>query len=215
MRAVVLDGGTLTLRDRPTPSAEGECLIRVTAAGICGTDLELCRGYAGFSGVPGHEFVGVVEKTAASDTAWIGKRVVGEITVGCERCDGCRRAGRGHCDVRTVLGIRGRDGAFAEYLSLPATNLHAVPDSIDDLTAVFAEPWLPRAASWNRSTSIATRVPQSSAPAGSVSWRRRYCVTPALRSPSSFGVSGAGSGAGVGTGDCHCRRRVHVIGASP
>jgi 2-desacetyl-2-hydroxyethyl bacteriochlorophyllide A dehydrogenase len=139
MRAVVLDGGTLTLRDRPTPSAEGDCLIRVTAAGICGTDLELCRGYAGFSGVPGHEFVGVVEK-AASDKAWIGKRVVGEITVGCERCDGCRRAGRGHCDVRTVLGIRDRDGAFAEYLSLPATNLHAVPDSIDDLTAVFVEP---------------------------------------------------------------------------
>jgi threonine dehydrogenase-like Zn-dependent dehydrogenase len=141
MRAVVLDDGTLTLRDRPIPAVPGECLVRVTAAGICGTDLELLRGYAGFSGVPGHEFVGVVERVDdAADSAWMGRRVAGEITVGCGRCDGCRRAGRGHCDVRTVLGIRGRDGAFAEYLSLPAANLHAVPGAIDDRTAVFVEP---------------------------------------------------------------------------
>ena len=138
MRAVVLDpDGTLSLRDRPKPSAHGECLIRVLAAGICGTDLELIRGYAGFSGVPGHEFVGIVE---SGDPDWVGRRVVGEITVGCERCAGCRTAGRGHCDVRTVLGIRGRDGAFAEYLSLPASNLHALPASLDDDTAVFVEP---------------------------------------------------------------------------
>jgi alcohol dehydrogenase len=142
MRALVLNAGTLTLRDRPIPAsaAAGECLVRVTAAGICGTDLELLRGYAGFSGVPGHEFVGVVDDAGAADGAWVGRRVAGEITVGCGRCDGCRTAGRGHCDVRTVLGIRGRDGAFAEYLSLPATNLHAVPDSLNDLTAVFIEP---------------------------------------------------------------------------
>jgi len=140
LRAVVLNAGTLTLRDRPVPAVPGECLVRVTAAGICGTDLELLRGYAGFSGVPGHEFVGVVERVDAADSAWMGRRVVGEITVGCGRCDGCRRAGRGHCDIRTVLGIRGRDGAFAEYLSLPAANLHAVPDAIDDRTAVFVEP---------------------------------------------------------------------------
>ncbi|HYN09827.1 MAG TPA: alcohol dehydrogenase catalytic domain-containing protein [Vicinamibacterales bacterium] len=140
MRALVLDAGTLTLRDRPRPTAAGECLVRVTAAGICGTDLELLRGYAGFSGVPGHEFVGVVDEAGPADNAWIGRRVVGEITVGCERCAGCRVAGRGHCDVRTVLGIRGRDGVFAEYLSLPATNLHVVPESLDDLTAVFVEP---------------------------------------------------------------------------
>jgi threonine dehydrogenase-like Zn-dependent dehydrogenase len=112
----------------------------VTAAGICGTDLELLRGYAGFSGVPGHEFVGVVEAAGPEDAAWIGRRVTGEITVGCGRCAGCRAAGRGHCDVRTVLGIRGRDGAFSEYLTLPATNLHAVPDTVDDVTAVFVEP---------------------------------------------------------------------------
>lgn len=141
MRALVLDNdGRLSLRDRPKPDAPGECLIRVTAAGICGTDLELLRGYAGFSGVPGHEFVGVVEDASAEDSAWIGRRVVGEITVGCGECAGCRAAGRGHCDVRSVVGIRDRDGAFAEYLSLPAINLHVVPDMLDDMTAVFVEP---------------------------------------------------------------------------
>src|SRR5688572_22709777 len=141
MRAIVLDAdGTLSLRDRPRPVAGAECVIRVIAAGICGTDLELLRGYAGFSGVPGHEFVGVVEDAGPADSAWIGRRVVGEITVGCGECAGCCAAGRGHCDVRTVAGIRGRDGAFAEYLSLPSTNLHTVPASLDDMTAVFVEP---------------------------------------------------------------------------
>ncbi|HSL21807.1 MAG TPA: alcohol dehydrogenase catalytic domain-containing protein [Vicinamibacterales bacterium] len=141
VRALVLESDrSVSLRDRPKPLASGECLIRVTAAGICGTDLELLRGYAGFSGVPGHEFVGVVEEADAPDAGWIGRRVVGEITVGCGRCPGCRAAGRGHCDNRTVLGIRGRDGAFAEYLTLPSANLHAVPDSMDDVTAVFVEP---------------------------------------------------------------------------
>ena len=138
MRALVLDcRQSLSLADRPIPAAGDECLIRVTAAGICGTDLELLRGYGGFSGVPGHEFVGLVEAGAPD---WIGRRVVGEITVGCGACEACRRAGRGHCEQRTVLGIRGRDGAFAEYLKLPAANLHAVPASLDDLTAVFVEP---------------------------------------------------------------------------
>jgi threonine dehydrogenase-like Zn-dependent dehydrogenase len=141
MRAIVLDAnGTLSLRDRPKPTTRDECLIRVSAAGICGTDLELLRGYAGFSGVPGHEFVGVVEEAPAADAQWVERRVVGEITVGCGHCAGCRAAGRGHCDVRTVLGIRGRDGAFAEYVSLPATNLHELPASLDDETAVFVEP---------------------------------------------------------------------------
>ena len=141
MRAVVLDAdGTLSLRDRPRPVAGDECVIRVTAAGICGTDLEMLRGYAGFSGVPGHEFVGVVDDSGPADSEWIGRRVAGEITVGCGQCAGCRAAGRGHCNVRTVVGIRGRDGAFAEYLSLPSTNLHRVPASVDDITAVFIEP---------------------------------------------------------------------------
>jgi alcohol dehydrogenase len=141
MRALVLDtDGTLSLRNCAPPDARDECLIRVTAAGICGTDLELLRGYAGFSGVPGHEFVGIVEDAGRADATWVGRRVVGEITVGCGKCSGCRAAGRGHCDVRTVLGIRGRAGAFAEYVSLPSRNLHAVPDSLDDETAVFVEP---------------------------------------------------------------------------
>lgn len=141
MRALFLDGdGTLAFRDRPRPSVPGECLIRVLAAGICGTDMELLRGYAGFVGVPGHEFVGVVEEAPAADAAWVGRRVAGEITVGCGACAGCRAAGRGHCDVRTVLGIRGRDGAFAEFLTLPAVNLHAIPDALDDVAAVFVEP---------------------------------------------------------------------------
>jgi alcohol dehydrogenase len=141
MRAIVLDmDGSLSLRDRPKPSAGDECLIRVLAAGICGTDLELRRGYAAFSGVPGHEFVGVVEDAGRAGSNWIGQRVAGEITVGCGRCAGCRAAGRGHCDVRTVAGIHGRDGAFAEYLTLPPDNLHAVPGGLDDVTAVFIEP---------------------------------------------------------------------------
>ena len=141
MRALTLTpAGTLQLVDRETPSAADECLIRVLAAGICGTDLELMRGYAGFSGVPGHEFVGVVENAPARDAAWLGRRVTGEITVGCGHCESCRAAGRGHCDRRTVLGIIGRDGAFAEYLSLPAINLHAVPDGVGDEAAVLVEP---------------------------------------------------------------------------
>lgn len=122
------------------PAAPGECLVRVMTAGICGTDLELLRGYAGFAGVPGHEFAGVVERATGPDEAWVGRRVVGEITVGCGTCAGCRTAGRGHCDNRSVLGIRGRDGAFAEYLSLPAANLHAIPDTLSDQSATFVEP---------------------------------------------------------------------------
>jgi alcohol dehydrogenase len=141
MRALVLaSDGRLSVQERDRPRRAGECLIRVKAAGICGTDIELQRGYAQFSGVPGHEFVGIVEQAPEGDGHWIGRRVVGEITVGCGRCDGCRTAGRGHCDVRSVLGILGRDGAFAEYLTLPSINLHGVPDSLDDLTAVFVEP---------------------------------------------------------------------------
>jgi threonine dehydrogenase-like Zn-dependent dehydrogenase len=141
VRALVLENdGRLSLQERDKPRPVGECLIRVTAAGICGTDLELQRGYAQFSGVPGHEFVGIVEDAPEADAHWIGRRIVGEITVGCGRCHACRTAGRGHCDVRSVLGIIGRDGAFAEYLALPAVNLHAVPDSLDDLAAVFVEP---------------------------------------------------------------------------
>ena len=107
-----------------------EVLVRVLMAGICNTDIELTRGYYPFTGVPGHEFVGLVD----------GRRVVGEINAVCRNCEACRAGRPTHCERRTVLGIIGRNGAFAEYLSIPAENLHAVPASIATEEAVFAEP---------------------------------------------------------------------------
>ena len=140
MRAIVLSNGTLGLRDVPFQHPAHECRIRVRMAGICGTDLQLLEGYAAFEGIPGHEFVGVVDDAPAADRRWIGKRVVGEINVGCGRCALCRAGVKEHCAERTVVGIRGRSGAFAEFVSLPAANLHEVPDAIDDRAAVFVEP---------------------------------------------------------------------------
>ncbi len=140
MRALLLDGKLKLVDDYPTPEPPpGEALIRVNVAGVCNTDLELVRGYHQFRGVPGHEFVGVVERAPGSE-AWEGRRVVGEINVACGTCSTCRANRPTHCPNRTTLGIRGRDGAFAEYLTLPITNLHPVPDSISDETAVFTEP---------------------------------------------------------------------------
>jgi len=107
-------------------------------AGICNTDLEITRGYAAFTGILGHEFVGVVAES--ENRSIIGKRVVGEINAGCGRCPDCRTGDPRHCPSRTVLGIKNRDGAFAEFLSLPTENLTEVPDSISDLEAVFVEP---------------------------------------------------------------------------
>jgi threonine dehydrogenase-like Zn-dependent dehydrogenase len=141
MKALVITSpGTIELKDLPMPARAGDCLIRVRKAGICGTDLQILEGYAEFTGVPGHEFVGVVEQAPAADAAWLGKRVVGEINIGCHHCDWCARGVKEHCDNRNVVGIRQHDGAFAEYLTLPAVNLHEVPDGMDDETAVFAEP---------------------------------------------------------------------------
>jgi threonine dehydrogenase-like Zn-dependent dehydrogenase len=140
MRSLRLENQRLFIReDAPMPEPEpGEALVRVRLAGICGTDLELVKGYYPFAGIPGHEFVG--EVVAAPNEAWLGRRVVGEINLPCGRCDTCRSGRAPHCEWRTVLGIRGRDGAFAEYLALPPANLHAVPDSVPDRAAVFAEP---------------------------------------------------------------------------
>jgi threonine dehydrogenase-like Zn-dependent dehydrogenase len=139
MRALVLDP-TPALRDdypdaRPKP---GEKLVRVRMAGICGTDLELARGYMDYHGVPGHEFVGELVDSIESPSP--AARVVGEINAACGRCDLCRAALGRHCSNRTVLGILGRDGAFAEYLTLPESNLHLLPDSIPDELGVFVEP---------------------------------------------------------------------------
>ncbi len=140
MRALVLADGHPSLRDdHPEPRrAPGEARVAVRLAGICDTDLQLARGYLAFRGVPGHEFVGIVEE--ADDDTWIGARVVGEINAGCGTCERCRRGDPRHCAARTVLGIDGRDGAFAERLVLPEANLHRVPASISDEAAVFAEP---------------------------------------------------------------------------
>ena len=140
MKALVLDSGSLSLRDVPLRGPTRECRIRVGLAGICGTDLQLVQGYAGFSGTPGHEFVGTVESAPDADRAWVGKRVVSEINVGCGRCGWCKQGIREHCDHRTVVGIRDHSGAFAEFVSVPAQNLHPIPDAMDDETAVFVEP---------------------------------------------------------------------------
>ncbi len=129
---------TLKLKDIPLPDRPTEALIRVTLAGICNTDLEITKGYMGFSGVPGHEFVGVVKR--CPDPYWIGKRVVGEINAGCGICDLCKAGDPRHCADRTTLGIFNRDGAFAEYLSLPLENLYEIPANVSDEAAVFTEP---------------------------------------------------------------------------
>ncbi len=139
MRAVRIVDGHPRVERRPTPTArDGEALVRVLLAGICGTDLEISRGYLGFRGTPGHEFVGVVEGGTAGE--WVGRRVVGEINAACGECRTCREGRRKHCPERTVLGIDGRDGAFADLLTLPTENLHAVPGTVADSVAVFAEP---------------------------------------------------------------------------
>jgi threonine dehydrogenase-like Zn-dependent dehydrogenase len=123
---------------RPEPAPE-DALLRVRLGGICRTDVELRRGYAGFTGVPGHEFVGEVV-AARTAPEWIGRRAVGEINVGCGRCRDCASGRRAHCERRTVIGIRGRAGALAEYVAVPIDNLHAVPDDLPDEAAVFTEP---------------------------------------------------------------------------
>ncbi len=128
-------------RAQPIPApAPDEALIRVRLAGVCSTDIEMTRGYkGGFRGVLGHEFVGEVV-AAPADAAWVGRRVVGEINISCGDCAMCRRGVRKHCQRRTALGIAGHDGAFAEYVTLPLVNLHAVPDTVADEQAVFVEP---------------------------------------------------------------------------
>jgi threonine dehydrogenase-like Zn-dependent dehydrogenase len=138
MKAVWLENNTLSLQDVPLPQNHNEALIRIRQAGICGTDLELVRGYYPYTGIPGHEFVG--EVIEAPGETWLGTRVVGEINATCGECEQCRGGRPTHCEQRTVLGINNRDGAFAEYINLPLENLHRVPDSVSDEMAVFTEP---------------------------------------------------------------------------
>jgi alcohol dehydrogenase len=139
MRALVLTAEGPRVQDHPEPTpVPGEALLRPLLLGVCATDLELCRGYMGFTGVLGHEFVAVVER--AEDPAWVGRRVVGEINCPCGVCPTCRAGRPTHCPARTVLGIDGRDGCFSERFTLPLANLHAVPEGVPDEAAVFAEP---------------------------------------------------------------------------
>jgi threonine dehydrogenase-like Zn-dependent dehydrogenase len=143
--------GKLKPTSKPVPKLRpGWALIRVRLAGICNTDLEILRGYRGFSGTPGHEFVGEVAEvrgvSAATKRKWLGQRVCGEINISCKAlgrrpvCDFCRRRLNTHCARRKVLGIIGHPGAYAEYLTLPLENLHVVPDDVSDEQAVFVEP---------------------------------------------------------------------------
>jgi len=139
MKALRFENNQLQLAEISKPKSESEAVVRVLKSGICNTDLEIVRGYAGFSGTIGHEFVGVVEE-AFDAPQLIGKRVVGEINAGCGKCDWCLRGDARHCPTRTVLGIIGRDGAHAEFLTLPSRNLLEVPDAVSDEQAVFVEP---------------------------------------------------------------------------
>ncbi|MBI4850127.1 MAG: alcohol dehydrogenase catalytic domain-containing protein [Nitrospirae bacterium] len=139
MRALVFNNGLHYLTDHPVPTPkQDEALIRVTLAGVCNTDLEITKGYMGFQGVLGHEFVGVVEK--CNEKSLIGKRVAGEINIGCGTCSYCQNHMQNHCPNRSVSGILNKEGAFAEFLTLPVSNLHLIPDSISDEEAVFVEP---------------------------------------------------------------------------
>jgi threonine dehydrogenase-like Zn-dependent dehydrogenase len=139
MRALRVGDGTTSLVEIADPEPAGEALVRVRLSGLCNTDLELARGYAGFRGTIGHEFVGVVEDPGGGPIAR-GRRVVGEINAGCGTCPRCAIGDPRHCPTRTVLGIVGRDGAHAELLRLPARNLLEVPDGVRDEHAVFVEP---------------------------------------------------------------------------
>lgn len=139
MRALVFESGRAAIRELPRPALrKGFVRVRVLLSGICNTDLELKHGYHGFSGIPGHEFVGVVEGPASSP--FLGRRVVGEINLACGRCGWCAQGLGRHCPKRTVLGIRGHPGAHAEWLTLPEANLREVPEGVSDEEAVFVEP---------------------------------------------------------------------------
>ena len=140
MLAVWLENGAVDLREVPKPVPKpGEALLRVLLVGVCNTDLELLAGYYGFAGIPGHEFVGLVEE-APSRPELVGHRVVAEINFGCGHCPRCLAGDSRHCPERKALGIMGAPGAMAEYVTVPITNLLALDEEISDREAVFAEP---------------------------------------------------------------------------
>ncbi len=139
MKAICFQNGRMSVNpDHPDPQPKaGEALIAVRLAGICATDLEIIRGYMSFEGVLGHEFVGQV---VSGSRNWQNKRVVGEINCVCGQCDLCQAGLSNHCRNRTVVGILGRDGCFADFITIPEANLHEVPENVSDDEAVFVEP---------------------------------------------------------------------------
>ncbi len=142
MRALVYDEKLKLEKNYPIPTiGEDEVLIKTKMVGICNTDYEITKGYMGYKGVLGHEFVGIVEKTGANvDKNLLNKRVVGEINLGCNNCSYCAKNLQRHCPNRSTLGIYKKDGCFSEYFSLPKENVIVLPDEIDDITATFVEP---------------------------------------------------------------------------
>lgn len=141
MKAVVFDNELKLVNDykKPTPK-EGEALIKITLAGICNTDFEITKGYMGYKGILGHEFVGVVEEIKGKDKSLLGKRVVGEINCGCGNCEWCHQGLERHCPNRQTLGIWQKDGCMAEYLTMPLDTILEVPENVTDEQAVFVEP---------------------------------------------------------------------------
>lgn len=141
MKAVIFDETLKYVEDyeKPTPK-KGEALIKVTYGGVCNTDKEITKGYMGYKGILGHEFTGVVEEINDEDKTFLGKRVVGEINLGCKNCEWCAKDLERHCPNRSTLGILAKDGCFAEYITLPLSNLIEIPENVPDEQAVFVEP---------------------------------------------------------------------------
>lgn len=141
MKAVVFDEGLKLVNDYPKPSPKnGEALVKINMAGICNTDYEITKGYMGYKGILGHEFVGIVEEINDENKSLLGKRVVGEINCGCGNCEWCHQGLERHCPNRQTLGIWQKDGCFAEYLTMPLDTLLEVPENVSDEQAVFVEP---------------------------------------------------------------------------
>jgi threonine dehydrogenase-like Zn-dependent dehydrogenase len=141
MKALEFNDNKLNITDYPMPTLNNnEALIKVSMVGICNTDIEITKGYMGFSGILGHEFAGTIEKINGEDQSLLNKRVVGEINCACNSCEYCKENLKTHCPNRKTLGIFNKDGCFAEYVNVPLENLHEIQDSVADEEAVFVEP---------------------------------------------------------------------------
>ena len=141
MKAVVFNDSLKLVSDYKKPVANaGEALVKVLMAGICNTDFEITKGYMGYNGILGHEFVGVVEEVNSEDKTLLGKRVVGEINCGCGECDYCKQGLERHCFNRQTLGIWKKDGCMAQYVTMPIKNLLEVPENVTNEEAVMVEP---------------------------------------------------------------------------